>query len=32
VDVIVERIVDSGLVPEPLLRAAIRGACVLRLS
>src|SRR5437588_11470930 len=28
---IVERIVDSGLVPEPVLRAAIRGVCALRL-
>jgi len=27
----IERIVDSGLVPEPLLRAAIRGVCALRL-
>ena len=26
-----ERIVDSGLVPEPVLRAAIRGVCALRL-
>ena len=26
-----ERIVDSGLVPEPVLRAAIRGVCSLRL-
>jgi cyclopropane-fatty-acyl-phospholipid synthase len=29
--VIVERIVDSGLVPEPVLRAGIRAACALRL-
>jgi cyclopropane-fatty-acyl-phospholipid synthase len=29
--VIVERIVDSGLVPEPLLRAGIRAVCALRL-
>ena len=29
--VIVERIVESGLVPEPVLRAAIRGICALRL-
>jgi cyclopropane-fatty-acyl-phospholipid synthase len=29
--VIFERIVDSGLVPEPVLRAAIRGICALRL-
>jgi cyclopropane-fatty-acyl-phospholipid synthase len=29
--VIVDRLIDSGLVPEPLLRAAIRGACALRL-
>src|SRR5213594_3623200 len=28
---IVERIVDSGLVPESVLRAAIRGVCALRL-
>ncbi len=28
---IVERIVDSGLVPEPLLRAGIRAVCALRL-
>ena len=26
-----ERIVDSGLVPEPLLRAGIRAICALRL-
>jgi cyclopropane-fatty-acyl-phospholipid synthase len=29
--VIVERIVDSGLLPEPLLRASIRAVCALRL-
>jgi len=29
--VLVERIVDSGLVPEPVMRAAIRGVCALRL-
>jgi cyclopropane-fatty-acyl-phospholipid synthase len=29
--VIVERIVDSGLVPEPVLRAGIRAVCALRL-
>jgi cyclopropane-fatty-acyl-phospholipid synthase len=29
--VIVERVVDSGLVPEPVLRAAIRAVCALRL-
>ncbi len=28
---ILERVVDSGLVPEPLLRAGIRAACALRL-
>ncbi len=28
---LVERIVDSGLVPEPVMRAAIRGVCALRL-
>ena len=28
---IVERVVDSGLVPEPLLRAGIRAVCALRL-
>lgn len=28
---IVERVVDSGLVPEPVLRAAIRAVCALRL-
>ena len=28
---LVERIVDSGLVPEPLLRASIRALCALRL-
>jgi cyclopropane-fatty-acyl-phospholipid synthase len=29
--VLVERIVDSGLVPEPVLRAGIRAVCALRL-
>ncbi|MEO6771431.1 MAG: cyclopropane-fatty-acyl-phospholipid synthase family protein [Kofleriaceae bacterium] len=29
--VLVEKLVDSGVVPEPLLRAAIRGVCRLRL-
>jgi cyclopropane-fatty-acyl-phospholipid synthase len=29
--VIVERLVDSGLVPEPVLRGAIRAVCALRL-
>jgi cyclopropane-fatty-acyl-phospholipid synthase len=29
--VILERVVDSGLVPEPLLRAGIRAVCALRL-
>jgi len=28
---VIERIVDSGLVPEPLLRAGIRAVCALRL-
>src|SRR5947209_1036690 len=28
---LVERIVDSGLVPEPVLRAGIRAICALRL-
>ena len=28
---LVERVVDSGLVPEPVLRAAIRAVCALRL-
>jgi cyclopropane-fatty-acyl-phospholipid synthase len=29
--VLVERLVDSGVIPEPILRAAIRGVCRLRL-
>src|SRR5262245_34915452 len=29
--VLVEKIVDSGLVPEPVLRAGIRAVCALRL-